>query len=97
MARDEVDEQADAPTRREIDAALAEPVEDREEVGNRLVFDPEISESSPIVKGTWITVSHVVSLVVDGWTWADIIRVHPELTEDDIRACLAHQIETEGV
>ena len=52
---------------------------------DRLVFDSNVSETSPVVKGTWVTVGHVVSLIVDGWTWSDILRVHPELTEDDIR------------
>lgn len=60
---------------------------------DRLAIDPNVSPDSPTVKGTWVTVSHVVSLIVDGWSWSDIMRSHPELTEDDIRACLAYQIE----
>ncbi len=63
---------------------------------DRLVFDFNVSESSPVVKGTWITVGHVVSMVVDGWTWNDILRTHPELTEDDIRTCLAYTVEQDG-
>jgi uncharacterized protein (DUF433 family) len=63
---------------------------------DRLVFDFNVSESSPVVKGTWVTVSHVVSLIVDGWTWSDILRTHPELTEDDIRTCLAYTIEQDN-
>lgn len=60
----------------------------------RLVFDPDVSEVSPVVKGTWVTVRHVLALIVDGWTWADILRAHPELSSDDIRACLAYSSET---
>jgi uncharacterized protein (DUF433 family) len=56
----------------------------------RLTFDRDVSEDSPVVKGTLVTVNHVVSLILDGWTYADIIRAHPDLTEDDIRACLAY-------
>jgi uncharacterized protein (DUF433 family) len=37
-------------------------------------------------------VSHVVSLIVDGWTWSNILRTHPELTEEDIRTCLAYTV-----
>jgi uncharacterized protein (DUF433 family) len=59
---------------------------------DRLVFDFNVSEASPVVKGTWVTVSHVVSLIVDGWTWGDILRTHPELTEDDIRVCLSYTV-----
>ena len=63
---------------------------------DRLVLDPNVSDSSPVVRGTWVTVGHVVSLVVDGWSWADILRTHPELTEDDLRACLTYAVEEEN-
>ena len=59
---------------------------------DRLVFDFNVSEISPVVKGTWVTAGHVVSLIVDGWTWSDILRTHPELTEDDVRTCLAYTV-----
>lgn len=61
----------------------------------RLTFDPAVCETSPVVRGTWVTASQVVSRIVDGWTWADILRAHPELTEADIRACLAYTVEDE--
>jgi uncharacterized protein (DUF433 family) len=60
---------------------------------DRLVFDYSVSETSPVVKGTWVTVGHVVSLIVDGWSWADVLRAHPELTEDDVRTCLAYSVD----
>jgi uncharacterized protein (DUF433 family) len=60
---------------------------------DRLTFDPKTSDDSPVVKGTWITVDHITSLIVDNWSWADILRSHPELTEDDIRSCLSYAIE----
>jgi uncharacterized protein (DUF433 family) len=65
---------------------------DNESWQARLIYDFNVSETSPVVKGTWVTVSHVVSLIVDGWTWGDILRTHPELTEEDIRVCLAYTI-----
>ncbi len=63
---------------------------------DRLTFDFEVSDVSPVVKGTWVTVGHVVSLIVDGWCWADILRSHPELTEDDIRACVNYAMDEEN-
>jgi uncharacterized protein (DUF433 family) len=60
---------------------------------DRLVFDFNVSETSPVVKGTWVTVGHVVSLIVDGWSWSDVLRAHPELTEEDVRTCLAYTVE----
>lgn len=61
----------------------------------RLVFDHNVSDISPVIKGTWVTVSHVINLIVDGWTWGDVLRCHPELTEDDIRSCLAYAYHEE--
>lgn len=63
---------------------------------DRLVFDENVSEDSPVVKGTWVTVAQVVTRIVDGFTWADILRTHPELTEDDLRVCLAFAMEQES-
>jgi uncharacterized protein (DUF433 family) len=76
-----------------------EPAVDDEEITHwrdRLTFDFEVSDISPVVKGTWVTVGHVVSLIVDGWTWADILRSHPELSEDDIRACVTYAMDEEN-
>jgi uncharacterized protein (DUF433 family) len=61
---------------------------------DRLVIDPEVSETTPIVRGTWVTVGCVVALLEDGWSWGDILARRPELTEDDIRACLAYTMES---
>jgi hypothetical protein len=74
-----------------------EEAEEAPEWRERLIFDFEVSDVSPVVKGTWVTVSHVVSLIVDGWTWADILRAYPELAEDDVRACVNYTIFEEGV
>ena len=59
----------------------------------RLTFDPAVSTTSPVVRGTWVTAQRIGSLVVDDWTWADLLVSHPELTEEDIRACLAYCFE----
>ncbi len=60
---------------------------------DRLSWESSISEASPTIRGTWITVDQVVSRIVDGWSWIDILRAHPELSENDIRACLSYSVE----
>lgn len=62
----------------------------------RLVLDPKVSEVSPVIRGTWITVRHIITLIVDGWSWEEILRTHPEVTEPDIRACLTYTIDDEN-
>ena len=61
----------------------------------RLTYDLDVSEASPVVRGTWVTVAHIVSCVVDGSSWDDILRMHPELDEADIRAALTFAIAEE--
>ncbi|HEV3167665.1 MAG TPA: DUF433 domain-containing protein [Isosphaeraceae bacterium] len=63
---------------------------------DRLVNDPTVSQESPVVKGTKLTVRQVVSLIVDGQSWDQILKDHPELSEDDVRACLAYAVEEEN-
>ncbi len=62
----------------------------------RLELDMDLCATSPVVKGTRVTVRRVVSMVVDGWSWAEILRVHPELSVADVRACLAYCVEEEN-
>lgn len=84
-------ERVEPVSRPDPDDSHAEPL--CESWRDRLTFEPRTSANSPIVKGTWVTVDHVISLIVDNWSWSDILRTHPELIEDDIRACLSYAIE----
>lgn len=43
-----------------------------------------------MVKGTRISVEHVVKLLGDGWSEADVLRSYPNLTAEDVKACLAY-------
>jgi uncharacterized protein (DUF433 family) len=93
-----VEPDREAPRGRPVDDDV-DPVEAVAEGVNwrdRLEFDPKVSEESPAVKGTWVTARHVSALVTDGWSWDEIYRAHPELTERDIRACLDYTIEVLG-
>jgi uncharacterized protein (DUF433 family) len=85
------------PAATDVDEEAQAEAEEAPRWQDRLVFDENVSETSPVVKGTWVTVGHVVSLIVDGWTWSDILRSHPELTEDDIRTCLAYTAELDDL
>ncbi len=56
----------------------------------RIVLDPEVMLGKPIVRGTRITVEHVVGLMAEGWTETQLLENHPQLTRADIQACLAY-------
>ncbi len=57
---------------------------------SRITLDPQVLAGKPIVRGTRISVELVVGLFAEGWTEADIIENYPNLSRDDIRACLAY-------
>jgi uncharacterized protein (DUF433 family) len=66
---------------------------DQRRTHGRLTIDPKVSTRSPVVKGTRLTTRLIVSLVVDGWTWNDILMKYPELTNEDVHACVAYEVE----
>lgn len=92
IAEDLDRDEAEVATADDDDRVAEELADDPPIWRDRLVYDFDVSEDSPVVRGTWITVSHVVSLIVDGATWAEILRTHPELTEADIRVCVAYAV-----
>ena len=62
---------------------------------DRIVIDPEIRFGKPSVRGTRITVGDVLSYLASGMREQDILGDFPQLTSDDIRACLAFAAERE--
>lgn len=54
---------------------------------DRITIDPEILVGKPVIKGTRISVEHIVNVMADGWSEADVLRSYPHITIDDIKAC----------
>jgi uncharacterized protein (DUF433 family) len=55
----------------------------------RISIDPNICFGKPCIRGHRIWVSLILDFLADGMTTADILKDYPQLTEADIRACLA--------
>ena len=49
----------------------------------------------PCVRGMRITVADVLGWLAAGMSYAEILSDYPELTEEDIRACLAYGADRE--
>lgn len=56
----------------------------------RITFDPKILTGKPIVKGTRLAVDFIIDLLVNGWTNDVILQNYPQLTLQDIAACLEY-------
>jgi uncharacterized protein (DUF433 family) len=59
----------------------------------RISIEPRIMVGKPIIKGTRIAVELVIELLSKGWTQEQILDSYPNITVEDIRACLAYASE----
>jgi uncharacterized protein (DUF433 family) len=59
----------------------------------RISVDPKVLVGKPVVTGTRIAVELVVDLMANGWTQEQILDSYPNLTAEDVRACLAYASE----
>ena len=56
----------------------------------RIVVDPNVLVGKPVIKGTRITVEHIMRELAGGISPAEMIDMYPHLTHDDIRAACAY-------
>lgn len=59
-----------------------------------ITADPQVRNGVPCVRGLPITVSEVLAHVADGMTPEQIIALHPELTVEDVMACILYLAHT---
>ena len=57
--------------------------------------DPEVRSGKPCIKGTRITVYDVLEYLAGGMSEKEILEDFPDLSLDDIRACLAFAAKRE--
>jgi uncharacterized protein (DUF433 family) len=51
-----------------------------------IVSDNEILLGKPTIKGTRISVEHIVGLFAQGWTESDVLENYPRLTKESLQA-----------
>ncbi len=60
-----------------------------------ITLEPGKRGGKPCIRGLRITVSDVLGHLASGMSTSDIIEDFPELTEEDIRACLCFAADRE--
>jgi len=60
-----------------------------------ITIEPGKRSGKPCVRGMRITVSDVLEYLASGMTEEEILSDFPELTQNDIRACLAFAADRE--
>ena len=61
---------------------------------NRVTFDPGIFNGKPIIRGKRIAVEHILGMLAAGSTIEELLEGYPFLEKEDIHACMsfAHRI-----
>ncbi|HYE32936.1 MAG TPA: DUF433 domain-containing protein [Methylomirabilota bacterium] len=62
---------------------------------DRLVIDPLVRSGKPCVRGTRITVSDVLDYLGGGMSISEVLDDFPDLTIQDIQACLSFAADRE--
>ena len=62
---------------------------------DRISIDPTVRFGKPRVRETRITVGDVLGYLASGTPEDQLLKEFPQLTRDDIRACLAYAAERE--
>ncbi|HUY63479.1 MAG TPA: DUF433 domain-containing protein [Acidimicrobiales bacterium] len=57
---------------------------------DRITVDPKVAFGKPVVRGSRIWVGLILGLLADGVSTGEILADYPQLTEADVRACLAY-------
>lgn len=65
------------------------------ELLDKITIEPGKRGGKPCVRGLRITVYDVLGWLAAGMTEQEILADYPELTSEDIRACLAYAAERE--
>jgi len=55
-----------------------------------IVSDKDVLLGKPTIKGTRISVEHIVGLLAQGWTENEILENFPRLTRDSLKAVFAY-------
>jgi uncharacterized protein (DUF433 family) len=58
------------------------------EMLQRIEMNPDVMVGKPVIKGTRLTVEHILGMLAHGAEVRDILEEYRGLTEVDIQACL---------
>jgi uncharacterized protein (DUF433 family) len=59
----------------------------------KIFISPDIMLGKPVIKGTRITVELIIKKLSEGMEVNDIIQEFPQVTRDDVMACLAYSAD----
>ncbi|WKZ59860.1 MAG: DUF433 domain-containing protein [Cyclobacteriaceae bacterium] len=57
---------------------------------DHIISDKDVLLGKPTIKGTRISVEHIVGLLAQGWSEEDILENFPRLTKESLQAVFAY-------
>ncbi len=78
-----------------VDLTEPHPYSRRKDYRERITIEPDKLGGKPCIRGLRITVYDVLDYLASGMSQEEILRDFPDLTPEDIRACLAFAAERE--
>lgn len=57
---------------------------------DHIISDKEILLGKPTIKGTRLSVEHIVGLLAQGWDEAQILENYPRLTKESLQAVFTY-------
>jgi uncharacterized protein (DUF433 family) len=60
---------------------------------DRISVNPNVCSGKPCIKGTRIWVSLILDFLAGGTTIDEVLREYPQITREDIQACIAYGAE----
>ncbi len=57
---------------------------------DHIISDKDVLLGKPTIKGTRISVEHIVGLLAQGWSEDDILENFPRLTKESLQAVFAY-------
>ena len=60
----------------------------------RITMDPKVMVGKPVIRGTRLTVQHIIGLLANEMTEGEILDEYEGLTKDDVLACLLFATRT---
>ena len=61
-----------------------------DELLERVTINPKVMLGKPVIKGTRITVEHILLELASGLTPAELLDAYPHLRGEDVRAACAY-------
>jgi uncharacterized protein (DUF433 family) len=67
-----------------------------QELLERIILNPNVMVGKPVIKGTRLTVEHILNLLAHGATTEEILEEYRGLKPEDIQACFLFATKSLG-